>query len=180
MNNPPGRRRIPTKRATRPPQAIRQGHGLMSVRGKSLASHLPLRGHPLSQVYLTTLSFRKFLRSARPDPSQGEHVGECCDNKLGRQRRHRVADLATHSRVHGPRFSLAWPAAVLEYEFIREALQTSLLPVAQTPGLSVVIAVSATTATCDYRVRGLVGSNRRYTWLIKPRTASGCPSGMTS
>ena len=107
-------------------------------------------------MYLTTLSCRKFLRSARPDPSQGEHVGECCDNKLGRQRRHRVADLATHSRVDGPRFSLAWPAAVLEYEFIREALQTSLLPVAQTPGLGVVIAVSATTATCDYRVRGLV------------------------
>ena len=45
---------------------------------------------------------------------------------------------------------------MLEYEVVREALQASLLPVAQPPGLDVVIAVSATTATRDHRVGGLV------------------------
>ena len=45
---------------------------------------------------------------------------------------------------------------MLEYEVVREALQASLLPVAQAPGLGVVIAVSATTTTRDHRVGGLV------------------------
>ena len=54
------------------------------------------------------------------------------------------------------RFPLARSAAVLEYEVVRKALQASLLPVAQPPRLDVVIAVSATTATRDHRVGGLV------------------------
>lgn len=99
----------------------------------------------------------ELLGRPQRDSSLSEGLCERSNYDLCSRWRHSVANLSAHTWIHGPRFKFASSAAVFEHESVWEALQASFFPVAQAPGLGVVVTMSPTTTPGDNRVGRLVG-----------------------